>query len=228
MEFPGKRLFFSFFWFILIKFEWAHLQARHNMNRSSNKNCSNSTAIIDTNLISNATENNTLSTAPDATSLLNSTISSNCRFNHSETENNAFVAILRISALVKEDEQNVLNLSITNELGKTYYTVRITNIEGKALSMLSELWLINNFYPKRATLVPSLGLSSGWLEVFFCLYSLWKMWTSLSTFLGNLSKKEKCKIFPQDFLSGNRKCKNRNLQVPLVLNNSFKCWEASA
>ena len=104
------------------------------MNRSSRQNCSNSTVILDTNLISNATENNTAATASDATSFLNSTISNNCRFNHSETENNAFVAILRIFALVKEDEQNSLNLSITNELGTTHYTVRITNIEGKALS----------------------------------------------------------------------------------------------
>ena len=198
------------------------------MSRSSRKDCSNGTVILDTNLISNATDNNTLSTASDATSLLNSTTSNNCRFNHSETENNAFVAILRIAALVKEDEQNVLNLSITNELGATYYTVRIKNIEGKALSMLSELWLINNFYPKRATLVPSLGLSSGWLEVFFCLYSCVPMWTSLSSFLGNSSKKEKCKIFPQDCRSGNSKCNNRSLQVPLVLNNSFKRWEAIA
>ena len=107
------------------------------MSRSSRKDCSNGTVIIDTNLISNATENNTLSTASDATSLLNSSISSNCRFNHSETENNAFVAILRIAALVKEDEQNVLNLSITNELGTTFYAVRIKYINGKVLNILS-------------------------------------------------------------------------------------------
>ena len=40
--------------------------------------------------------------------------------------NSAFVAILKISQLEKQDEQTVFNLSITNELGTTYYAVRIS------------------------------------------------------------------------------------------------------
>ena len=61
---------------------------------------------------------------------------STCAFNQSETDVdmnqiNAYVAILRISQLKKEDEQYVHRLTITNEQGATSYAVRITNIEGK-------------------------------------------------------------------------------------------------
>ena len=61
---------------------------------------------------------------------------STCAFNQSEidigtNQINAFVAILRISQLKKEDEQYVHRLTITNEQGATSYAVRISNIEGK-------------------------------------------------------------------------------------------------
>ena len=48
-----------------------------------------------------------------------------------QNPNSAFVAILYISQLKKQDEQTVFNLSITNELGTTYYAVRISYIKGK-------------------------------------------------------------------------------------------------
>ena len=95
------------------------LQAEYNLNRSSSKNRSNSTIINDTTFKSNAKENNTW-------------------------PNEAFVAILTIYPLVREDQQNVLNLSITNELGTTFYAVRIKYINGKVLIILSS-WLINVF-----------------------------------------------------------------------------------
>ena len=61
-----------------------------------------------------------------------------CRLNQSninrgQNESKAFVAVLKISSLEKDDEQNFFNLSITNELGTTYYVVRIANIEGEEL-----------------------------------------------------------------------------------------------
>ena len=48
-----------------------------------------------------------------------------------QNPNSAFVAILKISQLKKQDEQTVFNLSITNELGTTYYAVRMSYIKGK-------------------------------------------------------------------------------------------------
>ena len=48
-----------------------------------------------------------------------------------QNPNSGFVAILNISQLEKQDEQTVFNLSITNELGTTYYAVRISYIKGK-------------------------------------------------------------------------------------------------
>ena len=48
-----------------------------------------------------------------------------------QNPNSAFVAILNISQFEKQDEQTVFNLSITNELGTTYYAVRISYIKGK-------------------------------------------------------------------------------------------------
>ena len=71
----------------------------------------------------------------------NLTALSTCALNQSEIDVdmnhiNAYVAILRISQLKKEDEQYVHSLTITNEQGTTSYAVRIANIEGK-FEMLS-------------------------------------------------------------------------------------------
>ena len=103
---------------------------------SSRANSSDIDTLADTNTIINdeATLNITVSMNNSASE--NQTALSRCVFNQSETDVdmnqiNAFVAILRISQLKKEDEQYVHRLTITNELGTTFYDVRITHIEGK-------------------------------------------------------------------------------------------------
>ena len=103
---------------------------------SSRANNSDIDTLADTNTIINdeATLNITVSMNNSASE--NLTALSRCVFNQSETDvdmnqNNAYVAILRISQLKKEDEQYVHRLTITNEQGTTSYAVRIANIEGK-------------------------------------------------------------------------------------------------
>ena len=43
---------------------------------------------------------------------------------------NAYVAILKISELTEDDQNHVHNLTITNRIGTTSYSVRIQTIEG--------------------------------------------------------------------------------------------------
>ena len=94
----------------------------------------NTTSAANTTINDDATLNITVSI--NNTAEENETALSTCAFNQSETDVdmnqvNAYVAILRISPLKKEDEQFVHILTITNELGTTSYAVRIPNIEGK-------------------------------------------------------------------------------------------------
>ena len=114
-----------------------------------NKNCSSedNSSDINTSIVSNSTTADTNTTINDKATLnitdsMNTTATENlaalrtCEFNQSETDVdmnqiNAYVAILRISQLKKEDEQYVHRLTITNEQGTTSYAVRIANIEGK-------------------------------------------------------------------------------------------------
>ena len=123
-------------------------QADYNLDQTIEKNCSSRANSSNTSIVSNSTTADTNTTINDEATLnvtvsMNTTTSKNltalmstCAFNQSETDVdmnqiNAYVAILRISQLKKEDEQYVHRLTITNEQGATSYAVRITNIEGK-------------------------------------------------------------------------------------------------
>ena len=119
-------------------------QADYNLDQTIEKNCSSRANSSNTSIVSNSTtaDTNNDEATLNVTVSMNTTTSENltalrtCAFNKSETDVdmnqiNAYVAILRISELKKEDEQYVHRLTITNEQGATSYAVRITNIEGK-------------------------------------------------------------------------------------------------
>ena len=127
-------------------------QADYNLDQTIEKNCSSRANSSNTSIVSNSTtaDTNNDEATLNVTVSMNTTTSENltalrtCAFNKSETDVdmnqiNAYVAILRISQLKKEDEQYVHRLTITNELGTTFYAVRITNIEGEF-----EMFLANN------------------------------------------------------------------------------------
>ena len=69
--------------------------------------------------------------APTINQHLSSCVSNQSQADKDSNQTNAFVAILKISTLKKEDEQYVHKLTVRNELGTTSYTVRIANIEGE-------------------------------------------------------------------------------------------------
>ena len=69
--------------------------------------------------------------APTINQHLSSCVSNQSQADKDSDQTNAFVAILKISTLKKEDEQYVHKLTVRNELGTTSYTVRIANIEGE-------------------------------------------------------------------------------------------------
>ena len=51
-------------------------------------------------------------------------------FQSTSNPDNAYVAILKISELTEDDQNHVHNLTITNRIGTTSYSVRIQTIEG--------------------------------------------------------------------------------------------------
>ena len=128
-------------------------QADYNLNKRIGKNCSSRANSSNVNIttVSNSTTADTNTTINDeATFKITQSVSMNNSANENltalstcafETEDKGtnHVAILRISQLKKEDEQYVHRLTITNELGTTFYAVRITNIEGEF-----EMFLANN------------------------------------------------------------------------------------
>ena len=59
-----------------------------------------------------------------------------CANTWSTTSNpsNAYVAILKISELTEDDQNHMHNLTITNRIGTTSYSVRIQTIEGNTIT----------------------------------------------------------------------------------------------
>ena len=118
-------------------------QADYNLDQTIEKNCSSRANSSNTSIVSNSTtaKTNNGEATLNVTVSMNTTTSENltalrtCAFNKSETDVdmnqiNAYVAILRISQLKKEDEQYVHRLTITNEQGATSYEYTV-DIEGK-------------------------------------------------------------------------------------------------
>ena len=51
----------------------------------------------------------------------------------SYSSNNAYIAILKVSELTEDDQNHLHNLTITNLIGTTSYSVRIQTIEGNKI-----------------------------------------------------------------------------------------------